>query len=104
MVCSVIARRWRGRVPAERTDGYLAYIGRTALADYAATPGHLGTIVLQRTDNGIAEVEMVTIWESQDAIRAYVGGDICQIRCYPEERDYLLETPGTIEHWEVVDD
>jgi heme-degrading monooxygenase HmoA len=98
----VIARRWTGRVPAERSDEYLAYLNATGLKDYVATPGHLGTTVLRRTVDGITEFELTTFWESTDAIRAFAGDDISIARYYPEDEEFLLELNEHVEHWEVV--
>ena len=99
----MIARRWRGRVPAHRSDAYLAYLQQTGLPDYAATPGHLRTLVLRRTAEGVTEFELTTFWESEAAIRAFAGEDISRARYYPEDADYLLELPERVEHWEVVE-
>ena len=99
----MIARRWTGRVPAQRADDYLAYLERTGLRDYAATPGHVATTVLRRTSDGITELELTTVWESTAAIRAFAGDDIERARYYAEDEDFLLDFPERVEHWEVVD-
>lgn len=98
----MIARRWTGRVPADRSDEYLAYLGATGLKDYAATPGHLGTTVLRRTADDVTEFELTTYWQSTDAIRAFAGDDISIARYYPEDTGFLLDLPERVEHWEVV--
>ena len=98
----MIARRWTGRVPADRSDEYLAYLHATGLKEYAATPGHLATSVLRRTADGVTEFELTTFWESTDAIRAFAGDDISIARYYPEDEKFLLERNETVEHWEVV--
>lgn len=100
----MIARRWIGRVPADRADAYVDYLRKTGLPDYAATPGHLRTVVLRRTVDGVTELELTTSWESIEAIRAFAGDDVSRARYYPEDRDYLLELPERVEHWEVVDE
>ncbi len=38
----MIARTWHGMVPATRADEYMAYLERTGLPDYRATPGNRG--------------------------------------------------------------
>ena len=99
----MIARRWTGRVRDGRADEYVAYLGRTGLRDYAATPGHVATTVLRRTADGITELELTTFWESEAAIRAFAGDDIGRARYYPEDAEFLLELPEHVEHWEVVE-
>lgn len=99
----MIARRWVGRVTAERREAYIAYLEQTGLADYAATPGHRSTLALYRTQDGVTTFELTTLWDSVDAIRAFAGDDITLARYYPEDPDFLLELPERVEHWEVVD-
>jgi len=100
---SLIARVWRGRVPADRGDAYQAHLRGTGLADYARTPGHRGTWVLRRVDGDVAEFLLLTAWESWDAIRAFAGDDVAQAHYYPEDADFLLEMPERVEHWELLD-
>lgn len=100
---SLIARVWRGRVPADRGDAYQAYLRRTGLADYARTPGHRGTWVLRRVDGDVAEFLLLSAWESWDAIRAFAGDDVAQAHYYLEDADFLLEMPERVEHWELLD-
>ena len=99
----MIARRWTGRVPAEKADAYIEYLEGTGLRDYATTPGHVRTTVLRRTTDGVTTLELTTFWESEDAIRAFAGDDIGRARYYPEDADFLLDFPEHVEHWDVVD-
>ncbi len=98
----MIARRWTGRVAADRSDEYLAYLNETGLKEYAQTPGHVATTVLRRSVGGVTEFELTTLWESLDAIRAFAGDDISLSRYYPEDDEFLLGMPEHVEHWEVV--
>ena len=44
----MIARLWHGRTRSVDADTYLAYLRKTGLPDYRATPGNQGAWVLQR--------------------------------------------------------
>jgi hypothetical protein len=99
----MIARRWIGRVPAERRDAYIEYLRTTGFPDYAATQGHRATLALHRTQDGVTTFELTTLWESLEAIRAFAGEDISLARYYPEDPQFLLELPERVEHWDVVD-
>lgn len=98
-----IARSWRGRVPAERGDEYLAYLRRTGVGDLRATPGNVGVEVLRREDGATAEFLLISYWESEDAIRAFAGDPVDRARYYPEDRSFLLEMSERVEHWDVVE-
>ena len=98
----MIARSWHGRVPAEKADAYYAYLLRTGLADYAATPGNRGVHVLRRTEGAVAHFLLLTFWESLADVRAFAGPDHERARYYPEDDEYLLEREPFVTHYEVL--
>lgn len=99
----MIARTWHGAVPAAKADAYLAYLQRTGLSEYRATPGNRGVCVLRRLEGDRAHFLLVTYWDSFDAIRAFAGDDVERARYYPEDADYLLEMEPTVTHYEVIE-
>ena len=98
----MIARIWSGATAEADTDSYLAYLERTGLAEYAATPGNVGVIGLRRIVNGRAEFVILTLWESEDAIRRFAGDEPGRAVFYPEDERYLIERGETVEHYDVV--
>ena len=98
----MIARTWHGRVPAAKADAYHAYLRRTGLPDYAATPGYRGILVLRRTEGDVTHFVLTTLWDSMVAIRAFAGDDPERARYYPEDDDYLLEREPLVTHHEVL--
>lgn len=103
----MIMREWRGRLPSDKVDDYLEYLGVTGLSEYAETRGHRGTWVLvDRSVDGeadVAELTLLTLWESPDAIRAFAGEDIGKAKYYPDDNRYFLEMPEKVRHYEVID-
>ena len=65
----MIARIWSGMAPTHKADDYYAYLLRTGVADYRATPGNCGVQLLRRTRGDTTEFLFLTLWESWDAIR-----------------------------------
>ncbi len=98
----MIARTWHGRVPTPKAEAYLAYLQRTGLADYAATPGNQGVLVLRRTEGDVTHFELTTLWDSVDAIRRFAGDDYARARYYPEDDAYLLERELLVRHADVL--
>jgi hypothetical protein len=98
----MIARIWRGETRAEDADAYLAYLHRTGLPAYAATPGNRGVRVLRRLRDGRAEFVLVTFWETADAVRAFAGPDIDTPVYYPDDDAWLLGRAPAVAHFEVA--
>jgi heme-degrading monooxygenase HmoA len=98
----MIARIWRGRTPAEKADAYLGFLERTGFSEYRATEGNRGVLALRRTEGGVAEYTLITLWESMDAIRRFAGDDPEQAKYYPDDPQFLLEMPPRVEHYEVA--
>lgn len=98
----MIARTWRGRVPAAKGDAYFAYLQRTGLADYRRTPGNRGVFVFRRTEGDVTHFVLTTFWDSVDAIRRFAGDQYERARYYPEDGDYLLEMEPFVTHFEVL--
>lgn len=98
----MIARVWRGRTPAEKADAYAAFLERTGLTDYRATPGNRGVLALRRIQGGVAEFELISFWESFEAIRRFAGADEEKAFYYPEDDEFLLEKEPRVAHYEVL--
>jgi heme-degrading monooxygenase HmoA len=97
----MIARRWRGVTAAANADAYVAYLNRTGVPDYRATPGNRGGLLLRYVTDTEAVFEIITLWDSMDAIRAFAGDDVQRARYYPQDDDFLLEREPTVDHFEV---
>ncbi len=98
----MIARLWHGIVPQEKAEAYHAYLLRTGVPDYQATPGSRGVYVLQRLEGPHVHFLLVSLWDSLEAIRTFAGEDIERARYYPEDAEYLLEMEPNVTHYEVL--
>jgi len=98
----MIARTWLGRTRADAGDTYLGYLEDTGVRECADTDGNRGVLVLRRTRGDVAEFLFVSFWDSMDAVRGFAGPDPERARYYDEDREYLLEMPPTVDHYEVA--
>lgn len=98
----MIARTWVGVTPAEKSDEYWAYLRKTGLPDYSATPGYRGITVQRKVAGGRAEFVLTTFWDSMDSIRAFAGEEVERARYYPEDAEFLLSLAPFVEHREVL--
>ena len=98
----MIARLWHGAVPRPKADEYHAYLLRTGVPDYRATPGNRGVYVLRRVEGAQTHFLLVSLWDSLEVVRAFAGADIDRARYYPEDDAFLVEREPTVTHYEVL--
>ena len=97
----MIARIWHGVTAAAKADEYLAYLHQTGIPDYQETAGNLGVYVLRRIEADQAHFQLMSLWESFDAIKRFAGADFEKARYYPEDEAFLLELEPQVTHYEV---
>jgi len=100
----MIARTWRGATRAEDGEAYVRYLNETGFAEYRGTPGNLGVLGLRRTVGDRAEFLLVTLWESEEAIRRFAGDTPGRAVFYPEDDRFLVDRDEHVDHFEVVFD
>jgi len=98
----MIARIWHGMTEASKAAEYSEYMNQTGVIDLAATPGNQGVYMLRRLEGNRAHFLMVSLWESEEAIRRFAGEDIQKARYYPQDKAYLLELEPSVMHYEVA--
>ena len=99
---SLIARLWEGSTRAADADRYLESLRRTGLADYVRTPGNRGVLALRSIGVDRADFLLLTLWESEAAIRGFAGEPIDRARFYPEDDAFLVRRQETVRHFELV--
>ena len=95
-----VVRMWRGAVRTERIAEYVAYVERTGMSEYRATPGNLDAWILTRDlGDGLTEIVTVSRWKSLEAIQGFAGADIDVAVFYPEDDRFLVERDEKVHHW-----
>jgi len=100
----MIARTWRGATRAEDAERYLEYLHQTGLAEYRKIEGNRGVLALRRVADGQAEFLLVSLWDSERAIRDFAGSNIDRAVFYPEDEQFLINRDDHVTHYEVVFD
>ena len=98
----MIARAWRGVTRAADAERYLEYLEATGLSAYREIEGNRGVLALRRIVGDRAEFLLVSLWESEAAIRRFAGAEPERAVYYPEDDRFLLERGERVEHWAVV--
>ena len=98
----MIARTWHGVTHASKANEYLDYLQKTGVAEYQKTEGNKGVYVLRRVEGDQAHFLLLTLWESEDAIKRFAGSDIEKAKYYPEDEAFLLELEPKVLHYDVL--
>ncbi|MEW6508998.1 MAG: antibiotic biosynthesis monooxygenase [Bacteroidota bacterium] len=98
----MIARVWKGTTLEKDTETYLQYLEETGLKDYRKTEGNLGVQLLLKTEDGISEFVIISLWDSFDSIRKFSGKNIDKARYYPKDKKYLLKLEPNVAHYTVT--
>lgn len=98
----MISRTWRGTTRAEHADAYLRYMHDTGLVSLRSTPGNLAVTCLRRVTDDRAEFLVWSLWESEEAVRAFAGDNPSDAVYYPQDEAYLIEREDRVEHFEIV--
>lgn len=98
----MIARLWKGHVPAARAEAYLKLMEEVALPDYRSIPGNLGAWFLHQARDDLVEVQALTFWESFDAIARFAGDPLDEAKYYDFDPDFLIELVPKVLHYEVL--
>jgi hypothetical protein len=62
-----------------------------------------GAYALLRVEGDVAHFDMLTFWESLEAIKAFAGDDVEKARYDDFDKDYLLEYEPNCRHYEVFE-
>jgi Antibiotic biosynthesis monooxygenase. len=98
----MIARTWHGVTDASKADEYADYLNTTGIPEYRLTPGNLGVYMLRRIEGNKAHFLLLTLWESEEAIKRFAGSDMEKAKYYPEDESFLLELEPNVTHYEVL--
>jgi heme-degrading monooxygenase HmoA len=98
----MIARIWHGKTEASKADEYYKFLQSSGIPDYQKTQGNRGVTVLRRISGDEAHFLLITLWDSEEAIRRFAGEDIQRAYYYPEDKDFLLEFEPFVNHYEVL--
>lgn len=97
-----IARVWQGRTRAALAETYAGYLYEEGVKKLRATKGNLGVQVFREVSGGVANFTTISYWSSREEIKAYAGEDIEKPHHLVRDREYLLELPQRVLHYEIL--
>ncbi|WP_169988992.1 MULTISPECIES: antibiotic biosynthesis monooxygenase [unclassified Microbispora] len=97
----MIARIWRASATREGADRYERHFTASVLPSLRDVDGHRGAYLLRRDADGRVDIQVMTLWESMDAIRRFAGDDPATAVVEPAARAVLLGYDTTVTHHTV---
>lgn len=100
----MIARLWQGLTRAGMGNAYMAYLTQTGLAEYAASPGCRGSLVLREPVGDRTRYLIYSFWDDMDAVRGFAGPTPERAVYYPDDIRYfpVSEMRPAVQHYEVA--
>lgn len=98
----MIARTWQATATADGAQKYRQHFITAVQPTLTATDGFHGATLLERDGDEATEIQVVTLWESLDAIHAFAGSDIAVAVVEPAADAALVDYDRTVRHFEVT--
>ena len=98
----LIARIWRGRTLATRADDYTRYLYEAGVRKIAGIPGNRGVQMFRMIRDSFADFQVLSYWDSVEAIKLFAGNDYEKVRHLPNDPNYMVGSEPTVQHFEVV--
>lgn len=98
----MILRAWRGYAHPATADAYPRHLLKFVRPKLAQLEGFRGLYLLRRVAEHEVEYQVLTLWESMAAVRAFAGPNPERAVVEPEARGALIRYDAVVEHYEVL--
>jgi hypothetical protein len=99
----LILRQWRGLARSERAQDYIRHLRTETFPALEEIPGFVDASILSRTLATGVEFQIVTRWESMDAVIEFAGVDPEVSVVPPQVVEMMVEYDRRARHFEIVD-
>ena len=100
----MIVRAWHATATVEGADAYREHFTRSVLPELRGIAGHQGAYLLRRDRDGRVELQVLTLWESLDAIRRFAGANLESAVVDPAAQAVLASYDTAVAHFTAVVD
>jgi|RhiMethySRZTD1v2_1073278.scaffolds.fasta_scaffold1384669_2 heme-degrading monooxygenase HmoA len=100
----VIIRAFHATATAAGADAYRDHFTRAVLPTLQAIGGYHGAYLLRRDHDGHVELQVLTLWESMEAVRRFAGTSLDRAVVEPDATAVLTSYDPTVIHHRVVVD
>jgi heme-degrading monooxygenase HmoA len=99
----MISRQWSGLARPSRAEDYIEHLRTETFPALRKIPGFVDASILSRTLRAGVEFQVVTRWESLDAIAKFAGADPEVAVVPPEVTDMMIEYDLRASHFKVIE-
>jgi heme-degrading monooxygenase HmoA len=100
----VILRAFNATATLDGAEAYQQFFTQSVLPELQHIDGYRGAYVVRRDREGQVEIQVLTLWESLDAVRRFAGEDIDTAVVEPGAQAVLADYDTTVTHHSVVVD
>jgi heme-degrading monooxygenase HmoA len=100
----VIVRAWHATATPQGADAYREHFTRAVLPALQPIDGYHGAWLLRHDHRGHVELQVLTVWDSLEAIRRFAGADLDRAVVEPDAQAALARYDTTVTHHSVVVD
>jgi heme-degrading monooxygenase HmoA len=100
----MIVRAWHATATTEGADAYREHFTHSVLPDLQRIAGHQGAYLLRHDHDRHVELQVLTLWDSLEAISRFAGANLDNAVVEPQARAALVTYDSTVIHHTVVVD
>ena len=98
----MIARLWSARTTPQLVSAYVEYFSQSVLPELRSVPGYRSAQVFANPADDTAEILVVTVWQSLQAIAGFAGEDREAAVVHPAAAALLTDYDRRVRHFEIV--
>src|SRR5262245_13266623 len=98
----MISRHWKGIAKRKDADRYVAHLQSDTFPKLESLAGFVRASILRREVPSGTEFQVVTVWESLQAIRAFAGVDVEAAVVPPVAQAMMVEFDSRAVHYEIA--
>jgi heme-degrading monooxygenase HmoA len=98
----LIARIWHATATPTGAEAYQRHFTNAVLPELRQLDGHQGAYLLQRATADHVDIQVVTLWESLEAIADFAGPNLDTAVVEPDAQAALLTYGTTVTHHDVL--
>jgi heme-degrading monooxygenase HmoA len=99
----LISRHWKGIARRQQAATYVKHLKQDTFPGLRTIRGFVRASILRREVPQGIEFQIVTLWESLDAVRAFAGVDVEAAVVPTVVQNMMVEFDPRATHYEVVD-